>query len=495
MARPKKDKITLTCNNCNEGFKVLPYDSKRKFCSQPCAQQYKGKDKSWLEKRKETCLKKYGTEIAFKSKQVQDKYKQNLMEKYGFENPFLVKKFKDKATKTIQERYGEDIASKNSKISKKISDKLKGRQLPRKNFINLKWEKLKNYEKEIGMVPLFSKEELEDKKVNWQFKNKFKFQCNKCDETTEVSLANGYLPSCKCSEYKGYSLIEDEMLIYLMQYLDKDQIKLNRRDILSNRYELDFYIPHLNLAIEVNGIYWHSESLGKYKDYHLNKTIECEQQGIKLLQILDYEWKYKKPIIQSILNNNIGVNLNKIYGRKCQIKEIKDTSITREFLNNNHVQGYTHSKVNLGLYYENELVSLMTFGKNRFKKDSNEMEIVRFCNKLNTSILGGGNKLFKYFLNNFNEEKLNIISFADRRFFDGGLYNKLGFEFITNTNPSYFYWKNDNILHRMSCQKHKLPKLLEEGFNVDLSEYQNMLENGWRRVWDCGNSKWVFYTK
>jgi hypothetical protein len=490
MARPQSIKKEIICKNCNVLFLDLP-SSKKMFCSNKCAQQFKGKDKSWLDNRKKTCLDKYGTDVAFKSKEVQDKYKQTMIDKYGVNNPFLVEDIKRKSNQTIQDRYGYQYANQNQDIKDKISKALKGREISRKNFIDIKWEKLISYYEVSGMEPLFDKDYLENNKLNHSFKNKFKFQCNKCSETTEVFLSNGYLPSCKCSEYKGYSMVEDELVLFLSKYIPKDQIFLNRRDILPNRLEIDIYIPSYNLAIEVNGVYWHSESMGKYRDYHLYKTLKCEENNINLIHILDYEWIYKKPIIQSIILNKIKKVTEKIYARKCIIKEIKDTKIVRSFLDNNHIQGYTHSSINLGLYHNNKLISLMTFSKNRFKKESNELEMVRFCNNLNINVIGGASKLFKHFNINYNINNLPIISFADRRFFKGELYKTLGFDFEKNTSPSYIYWKDNRILNRMSCQKHKLNKLLDI-FDPKKTEYENMLENGWRRVWDSGNSKWVF---
>jgi len=302
-------------------------------------------------------------------------------------------------------------------------------------------------------------------------------------------LGGGYLPTCKCSNYVGYSLIEEEVVRFLYEYFGEDEVKLNRRDILPNRQEIDIVIPSLNLAIEINGIYWHSESMGKYRDYHLYKTIKCEEKGISLIHILDHEWLFKKPIIESIIRNRIMKNNNRLYARKGVIREIKDTTLVREFLDKNHVQGYTHASCNLGLFINDELVSLMTFGKNRFKKNSGEIELVRFCNLLNTNVIGASSKLFKYYERHFNNENNDIISFSDRRFFDGNSYKILGFEVDSISKPSYIYWKNNNIKGRMSCQKHKLHNFLEE-FDSNLTEYQNMLNNGWRRVWDCGNIKW-----
>jgi hypothetical protein len=489
MARPPSIKKEIKCMNCNELFLDLP-SSKKTFCSKKCAQQFKGKDKSWLEKRKNTCLTKYGVDVAFKATEVQDKYKQTMIDKYGVNNPFLVEDIKDKASKTIHSKYGCEFASQNQTIKNKISKALKGREIDRKNFIDIKWEKLVEYEKISNMKPLFDKQYLEDNKIQHKFKNKFTFKCNECSSITEVYLSNGYLPSCNCSDYKGYSLIEDEIILFLKEYDIKD-IALNRRDIIPNRLELDIYLQLYNLAIEVNGVYWHSESMGKYRDYHLYKTNKCLEKNIQLIHILDYEWLFKKPIIKSILANKLRLNVNKIYARKCVIKTIDDIKQLKTFLNENHIQGYTHSSINLGLYYNDELMSVMTFSKNRFKKNSNEWEMVRFCNKLHTNVVGGANKLFNHFIKNYNQNNLHIISFADRRFFNGGLYEKLGFTFEKNTPPSYIYWKDNKILHRMSCQKHKLNKLLDK-FDINKTEYENMKENGWRRVWDCGNSKWVF---
>jgi hypothetical protein len=233
--------------------------------------------------------------------------------------------------------------------------------------------------------------------------------------------------------------------------------------------------------------------MGKYKDYHLYKTEKCLEKGIELIHILDYEWLFKKHIISSILHNKLKLNTHKIAARKCVIKPINDTKILKQFLNDNHIQGYTHSSINIGLYYNEELISVMTFGKNRFKQD-NKFELLRFCNKLNYNNIGGASRLLKYFNNNINIDKLDIITFADRRFSLGNMYEKLGFDFEYFSKPSYFYWKNTKILNRISCQKHKLKELLPI-FNPDISEYENMKLNKWFRVWDCGNYKFIYRNK
>jgi len=491
MTRPKSTPKKITCKNCQIIFEGFP-SSKKQFCSNKCAQQIKGKDKSWLEKRKATCLKKYGTEVAFQSPQVQEKYKNNLLEKYGVDNPFLINEVKEKVKQTNNERYGCDVASQNKDISNKIHKKLKGRITDRSSFVENKWNQILENEKINNISPLFNKDYLYSHKLNSEFGNKFSFKCNLCNNITTLYLSNGALPSCRCSK-PIISSIEISIIDFLKEN-NINEIYLNRRDLMNNNLEIDIYLPKHNLAIEVNGVYWHSEKNGKGKFYHLNKTEECLKNNINLIHITDKEWINKQSIIKSVILNKLNLINNKIYARKCTIEVIKDNGVLRDFLYENHIQGYTHSSVNLGLYYDKDLVSIMTFGKNRFKKQSNEWEMIRFCNKLNTNIIGGASKLFKHFLQNYNQDNKQIISFADRKFFTGGLYEKLEFNFDKNTSPSYMYWKNNETLNRISCQKHKLLNLLDT-FDINKTEYENMKNNGWDRIWDCGNIKYIYTPK
>ena len=261
----------------------------------------------------------------------------------------------------------------------------------------------------------------------------------------------------------------------------------NNRKILNGK-ELDIYIPTYNLAIEYNGLYWHSE---EYIDnnYHLNKTELCESQGIKLIHIFEDEWKYKQDIVKSRLMNMLGLSSNKIYGRKCIINEISSKE-AKEFLNNNHIQGNVNSKYNIGLYYNNELVSLMTFGNLRKsmgnKSNENMYELLRFCNKLNTNVIGGADKLLKYFIKTYQPKE--ITSYADRRWSQGYLYEKLGFEYIHNSKPNYFYINKGEREYRF---KYRKDVLVKEGFDKNKTEREIMKERGFNRIYDCGNKKYI----
>ena len=189
-----------------------------------------------------------------------------------------------------------------------------------------------------------------------------------------------------------------------------------------------------------------------------------------------------------MINNKIGLS-QKIFARKCEIKEINylDSS---SFLEYNHMQGNCNSSVKIGLYHNNELVSVMTFRKHR----KYEWEIARFANKINTNVVGGASKLLRYFERKYSPKSL--LSYANRRWSQGNLYETLGFQFIENTPPNYFYFKpNENILYpREMFQKHKLANKLEL-FDETLSEVKNMFMNGYRIIYDSGNKKYVKFYK
>ena len=253
--------------------------------------------------------------------------------------------------------------------------------------------------------------------------------------------------------------------------------------------ELDIYIPSHNLAIEFDGLYWHSDKF-TINNYHLNKTETCEKQGIQLIHVFEDEWSYKQDIVKSRLSNILGLTPIKIYGRKCIIKEISSKE-AKEFLNNNHIQGGINSKYNIGLYHDDVLVSLMTFGCLRKsmgnKSIEDAYELFRFCNKLDTTVIGGADKLLKYFIKTY--KPIEIISYADRRWSQGGLYEKLGFKFIHNSKPNYFYINNGKREYRF---KYRKDILIKEGFDKNKTEREIMEERGFNRIYDCGNKKYIF---
>ena len=265
-------------------------------------------------------------------------------------------------------------------------------------------------------------------------------------------------------------------------------VNISTRNVMQNNKEVDISVPHLDLAFEYNGLYWHSE---KYKDaqYHIEKTISCANKGVQLIHIFEDEWVYKKDIVKSRILNLINKTPNKIYARKCEIKEVNSKD-SLKFLDENHIQGKIGAKIRIGLYYDNELVSLMTFGELRKSlgnsKKEGSFELLRFCNKLNTNVIGGASKLLNYFEKSFDYKE--IISYADRRWSKGDLYLKIGFDLISETKPNYFYIKSNKRENRFSYRKSILVK---EGYDKKKTEKEIMKERGYNRIYDCGSLKFI----
>ncbi|MEM2159553.1 MAG: NUMOD3 domain-containing DNA-binding protein [Candidatus Nitrosotenuis sp.] len=313
--------------------------------------------------------------------------------------------------------------------------------------------------------------------------------CNSCSSNIKVQLQtvrkhNFSKTLCHtCFPiFRGTSNLEDEIYQELLVF-SNFEIRRHDKSILKN-LELDFYIPEKQIAIEVDGLYWHSDLAGYNSLKHLVKTEACEKQGIHLIHIFENEWLYKRDLVISRLKAKLGYS-NKIYARCCTVVEI-DARLKKQFLVENHLQGDTVSAVNIALKYQNEIVAVMTLGCPRFSK-KHEWELIRYCSIKHTNIVGGASKLFSYFLKTYNPK--NIVSYADRRWNTGNLYKSLNFDLIAISSPNYWYFKNTTMFHRMSLQKHKLLKKFDG--DPDKTEWELAQENGFNRIWDCGN--YVFY--
>lgn len=279
---------------------------------------------------------------------------------------------------------------------------------------------------------------------------------------------------------KKISKEENTLYEYIKSIYDGNIIQSNR-SILSGK-ELDIYLPDYKIAIEYNGLYSHQhrpsetkECLIKGKSYHLQKTLDCAKQGIHLLQFYSDEWLLKKDIVKSVIASKLNLN-QKIFARKCE-KIIIETHQKNNFLNDNHIQGEDKSKIKLGLLYEDDLVCVMTFCKSRFNKNY-KWELSRFSNKMGINVIGGFSKLLKWFRKDYDG---NIVSYADRRYSNGNVYLKNGFENIRVNSPSYYYIdKNCNKRYnRMMFQK----KIIGA---YDCTEYEKAREMGYNKIYDCG---------
>lgn len=269
------------------------------------------------------------------------------------------------------------------------------------------------------------------------------------------------------------------------------QVEQSNRGILHG-HEIDIFLPQYNIGIECDGLRWHNEQY-RDKNYHLDKTNECNERGVRLIHIFEDEWCFKKDIWVSMLKNMLHLTENKIYARKCKITTVP-SQVARKFLDENHIQGYTQSSVNLGLFHNGELVSLMTFGKPRLnlrgnKKDGN-YELVRFANKLNLIVIGGASKLFKHFIKEYHP--LEIVSYADKRWSLGRLYNVLGFVRDHDSAPNYYYVQGIKRMNRFRFRK---DVLIREGYDQSKTEHEIMLERKIYRIYDCGTMVFKWHNK
>jgi hypothetical protein len=488
-----------TCSVCSNKVK---WRTHRRVFTKQCSHSCRAKDIDVNNKRKQTCVDKYGYDKSLANKKHEQQTRKACYTKHKVEYPFQSKEVIQKTVGSKIHKYGDDYATVISELSlsalqhnHKSPGKTFGQISSQQHFIDkkkntrlLNWlpdrlEKFKNI-----AVPDFEFDEFKNRK---QY---LPYTCVKCSIHFTDNLIDGSVPRCpQCFPLRQTTFMENEILLFVQELLPSTEILSNIRSVIPPK-ELDIYIPSLNIAIEFNGIYWHSiyGSRGRVdKNYHHNKSIECAKKGIRLIHIFDDEWIESAHIIQSILKQLLTRNDNVTYGRKCHVKELQNDQC-RAFTNANHLQGHASAKCKLGLFEGDELLSIMTFSKSRFDKNA-QWEMYRYCTKINHSVVGGANKLFKHFVQLHKPNQ--VITYADNRIFTGSVYTKLGFVFSHNTKPGFWYVDLNNTttrLNRLRFQKHKLQGVLDV-FDSNLTADQNMTNNHFTKVYDCGQSVYVYY--
>lgn len=442
-------------------------NSYSRFCSPKC----RNNDSNVLKLNKEhvsaslvKAYKTYGDDI----KQLR---KSTLQQRYNAStsSPFSSKLISNKAKNTINEKYGVDNILQLDKF------RIKQKEAQRKKSIEL-W-------KSRGLDIEYTDHDTIIIKNGCNIHGDIELDINTFNNRTKLERMSISEMCLKCNPLNYNSGPE----IIIKKLLDEWGIKyeMNSRKIIKP-LELDFYLPDFKTAIEFNGLYYHSN---KSKHYHLNKTIACDKLGIQLIHIWENNWICNKELIISMLKNRLHINQNKIYGRKCNIKEI-DSKTSRDFINKNHLQGNINSSYRFGLFYNGELVEVMTFGKCRrilgTNENNNTYELYRLCSKQGYTVIGGANKLFKYACNTLKRIGVkNIISYAKRDWSIGNVYYKLGFDFIGYTAPGYF-WANakGETLNRYKTQRHKLTG---QGSENDI-----MSKRSYFKCYDTGNLKFKY---
>jgi hypothetical protein len=401
---------------------------------------------------------------------------------YAKNNPEIMHERANRAIQTKIERYGEILGPMtNKKHSEKTKNKLKAIALEKATV-----QKELTWKKYLEIIEDNNLEILEN------YQNYYlQLKCRTCDaifsRTKQI-----FFPSKKitkiCPECRGVpskSRDELEILNYLRSYNIKAES--GKRNLIFP-LEVDIFVPDLNLGIEYCGLYWHSElSGGKDQNYHRLKYNLLKEKNIELITIFSDEWKNKKEIVLSKLNSKCRLASQRIFARKCEIREIS-TNKAKPFLEKNHISGYGNAKIKLGLFFQDELVYVMTFSLGNLSRKQPHWEIQRMAGKLNCTIVGGASKLFSHFIKEYQPEK--VIAYSDLKWGNGNVYKSLGFELSHITNPGYWYFQlpEEKRYHRFTLRKNKFD-------DPQLTEWQNRQNQGFDRIWDCGHSCWVWTAK
>jgi hypothetical protein len=459
--------IAPSCLNCENRVKFIKFSKGyNKFCSKKCSAIYSHKNLEIKNKRITKMIEcNYNKELKKEMTKKSNSTKSNFTDEK--KNEINLKRIQ-----TNIKKYGVVNISQLESVKLDVKEKLS------KIIPNLRKEKTIKRVEDIGY------------KFIGMDRENISLYCNTCSEnsTMHKTLFNqrsrfGITCCINCNPIGGSSDFQ-RMVSNFIKINSEYEILESYRGFKD--YEIDIFIPHLKIGFECNGLWWHSE-IYRSKNYHINKREFFEEKGIKIINIWEDEWKFKKDIVESRILSKIGLIRERVYARKCKILPVNSKDL-KIFLDKNHIQGHCYSKINIGLFYNNELVSVGTFGqlrKNLGQKSTlGNYEMIRFCNKLNTNVIGGFSKILKFFINEYKPKRL--ISYCDKSYNTGESYKSQGFSLEKETEVNYWYFHKD-IGVRINRWNFRKDKLVKEGFDKNKTEIEIMKSRGYFRIFDCGS--------
>lgn len=291
-----------------------------------------------------------------------------------------------------------------------------------------------------------------------------------------------YLNGCpECNKEKLRSRKESEIADWIRSCYSGEVIQSDRTVL--DGLEIDIWIPSKKLGIEYNGAYFHSFSSTEssyQRNYHSMKSTLAYNNGITLLQFVDIDYMAREEIAKSMILNKLNL-VSKVHARQCKVVTVSRVD-AKKFFDQNHYSGGTYPDLAYGLIHRDTLVAVLSFTSHK-----TSYQINRFANVLGHRVVGGFSKLLTAFRRSHAER---LFTYVDRCFTTGpNCYSQCGMRFSGMTKPGYRYFKRNKLYNRRAFQKHKLSNKLQE-FNPNLTEAENMFNNGYRRLWDAGNLKY-----
>nr|DAO15216.1 MAG TPA: endonuclease-like protein [Caudoviricetes sp.] len=515
-----KNTKELTCKNCGQNFTVerSVVDNRfllRDYCTEECRKEYYAKTHPKEIKYKicKICKQKFEVKITesgqYSSVQICDDCVKKQKEKVC---KFCGKTFYPRFLESCNQYSNSSFCSDNCEKQYYYNEKLK--RFPRYRLCEVcgkefeeEWLEDKNRYSEslycsdvcyrIGYKRKREQTLLEKYGVTHhlklqEFRDK---QKNTCLKKYGVPYA-AYTPQCLEKNLSNNSKVNKDFA----NLLEVNGIHYTTEYCIEN-YRYDFCIQNKNILIEINPNHTHStipshwernriKITGKTLDYHLNKTFIANKYGYRCIHV--WQWDDWNKIMFLLRDKE------RLYARKLQLKEISKTT-ANEFLNLFHIQNSCYgNQVNLGLYQNDQLVQVITFGKPRYNKNY-QWELLRLCSHVNYIIIGGAEKLFKHFIKIYQPE--SVISYCDMSKFNGDVYERLGFKLQQQTKPQKIWgldtnkkdYITDNLLRQhgfdqLVGSKLNPPQLYGKGTDNE----ELMLKYGWLPIYDCGQKVFVW---
>lgn len=410
---------------------------------------------------------KKGVSHHFKSDAFRESYKKTMLQKYGSENFFSSERGKEIIKDRLSKKFGVTNVSRIPEVMQRM--------------INSRTSRItENYQKEL--------ESRKEKIVEWRKNGYTHVKCSACNNTSKLSntmfvirTKNGEKCCTTCNPFSYFSSTgEKELAEFIRSVLPNATIILNDR---STGKESDIFIPERKIAFEFNGTFWHSE-LYKPDNFHIEKTEHFLSNGISLFHVWQDDWENRTEIVKSRIRRALNSSEHVIHARKCYVSSISSRA-ANSFYKKNHLQGKVSGiKFSFALILDGQILSAVSFGTNRFKKD--EIELLRQSTVSNTTVIGGFQKLMKHVFRKLPELD-RVITYCDRAWGKADFYERAGFKFLSNTVPDFWYVQDGLRINRFAFRKSVLVK---QGYDEKLSEHEIMIERGIYRIYGCGSSKW-----